>query len=148
MEKPVDNKFERRPAFASELWFTSSNEVNVNALRSCMEHGGLIATVRLGDRSPLTEDPKGGYEEGRIVRIRIRKEDGPFEQQEASAVIQSVRRKKIGELSVEDLKHGLPGERDKESLRSALENFYRKKLTDDDVVTILEISFLGENAQS
>lgn len=105
-----------------------------------------MTTVRLGDRSYGTTDSKGGYEEGKVIRVRFRTEAGEFETLEKEAVVDSVLKKRFGELSDQDLAHNQPGERDREGLRVALERFYERRLTDDETVTMIQISFSKREA--
>lgn len=143
MEKQTDHKFqspreERRegqPVFARELWFTAVED-EMEALRSRIEKNELTATVRLGDRSSSTKDPKGGYGEGRYITIKLQKQDKTFYAFQKEAVVLRSEVKKLGDILPEDLRGTLLDGKTKEDLKKRFRDVYEGDISDEELVTI------------
>ena len=134
---------EGKPALARELWFTAG-EGELEALRSEVEQHKLVSTVRLGDRSADTEDPKGGYEEGRFITLKLQKPDRTFDAFEKEAVVRSVTKKRFGDITPEDLSAAFFDGKTKEKIGEHLAAVYGRAVEEDDMITL--VTFEHEDA--
>jgi len=133
MEKGEAGTHEK-PIIARELWFRE-NEKELIA-----EHR-FTATVRAGDRTAETADPKGGYREGGFITLKIQKSDGQFDPLETGAVAYSVEKKALGEIGPEDLEGTPLPQKTKAELIEKLTRLYGRDFTDSDVVTIVRFEY-------
>lgn len=133
MEKII-GKEQERPIFARELWFREDE-------KELIERKEITATVRAGDRTSETEDPKGGYREGRFITLKIQKEDGGFDLSETMAVPYSVQKKKLGDTEPLDLEGTPLATKTKAELIEKLKRLYGREFTDDDIVTIVQFEY-------
>jgi hypothetical protein len=95
-----------------------------------LKRGRKTATIRLGDKSHKYK--KNGYQFSPRERI--------FE-----AVIDQVEVKRLRELSPRDIKHDNPEFRRHEELIQFLENIYGRKVSMDDIVTVVRFSQIVDN---
>lgn len=128
-----DSKREK-PKTASELWFREEEKDRI-AGRS------LAATVRAGDRTDTTVDPKGGYREGGFVTLKIEKSDGSFDPMETEAVTTRVERKNFGDIAPSDLEGTPLPEKTKAELAAKLRRLYGREFSDGDEVTIVRLEY-------
>lgn len=125
---------------ATELWFREEDKDELQKKQA-------FTTVRSGDRTESTRDPKGGYKEGRFVDLKIQKADGTFDEWQSRIVPSEVKKIKFGEMKDEDLTGSLPGQKTKEELRVHLEKVYGRPFGDDEEVTLASFEF-AENLKS
>lgn len=124
----------RTPLRARELWFSGKDFAGLKAQDT-------TATVRVGDRTMTTRDPKGGYAEGQFVTLRVRNGDATFEQWSATVAIRTGIRLTIGELTDVDLEGAPEGQRTKTELLRHLEAVYDRPLGAETIVTILRFEY-------
>lgn len=137
MKKTGERKHEVKPLIAHELWFREDEKETIKNHR-------ITATVRAGDRTAETADPKGGYKEGGFIALKIKKADGQFDPLETWAVVYSTENKMIGEIEPKDLK-GTPLKiKTKMELIEKLKRLYGKEFTNNDVVTIVRFEYKDE----
>ena len=89
-------------------------------------------TVRLGDVTAL-------YPESSVVWITVGKRDEPKDFL-YRAFIDKVRAKTMGTLTTTDLGHQNPDINTKEELMRDFEEIYKRRITPDDVVTVIYFS--------
>lgn len=133
MEK-VNGKEQEKPAIARELWFRENE-------KELIERKEITATIRVGDRTLETEDPKGGYREGRFITLKIQKEDGEFDPLEMVAVPHSVQKKRLGDIEPSDLEGTPLATKTRSELIEKLKRLYGREFTDDDIVTIVRFEY-------
>lgn len=133
MEK-IESKEQERPSIARELWFREEE-------KELIERKEITATVRAGDRTLETENPKDGYREGRFVTLKIQKEDGGFDPLETAAVPHFVQKKRLGDIGPEDLEGTPLVTKTKSELVEKLKRLYGREFADDDIVTIVRFEY-------
>src|SRR6185295_3605066 len=101
-----------------------------------LKRGRKTATIRLGDKSRK-------YDRGQVVWITVGYRHGPREKIFA-AVIDDVELKKVSELSPRDIEHDNPEFRRLEDTVNFLEQIYSRKVSDDDLVTVIRFSQIVE----
>lgn len=133
LQKKVPEHMENRGekiVVADEIWFRENE-------KELLERRFISATVRAGDRTKETEDPKGGYYEGRFINVKIQKENKIFDEWKTEIVPYEVVKKKWREITEEDLR-GIPlRTKSKTELAAKLKGFYGRDFGDEDVVTIV-----------
>lgn len=134
MEKQTEGKQEKTPNIARELWFREEE-------KELIEQHRLMATVRAGDRTAETADPKGGYQEGRFITLKIQKADGQFDPRQIEAVPYSVKKKLLGEIEPRDLEGTPLKTKTRAELVEKLKRLYGKEFADDDIVTIVRFEY-------
>ncbi|QQG45136.1 MAG: hypothetical protein HYW89_04020 [Candidatus Sungiibacteriota bacterium] len=134
-----ENKTEthEKSVIARELWF-QENEKEFIA-----EHS-IGATIRAGDRTAETTDPKGGYREGGFVTLKIQKADGSFDPLETTVVVYSAKKKVLGEIKPEDLEGTPLSQKTKTALIEKLTRLYGRDFTDNDTVTIVRFEYADD----
>ncbi|PIR44517.1 MAG: hypothetical protein COV10_04295 [Candidatus Vogelbacteria bacterium CG10_big_fil_rev_8_21_14_0_10_51_16] len=133
--QPVEvEKQENEGSFASEIWFREADKGQI-------ENCSIVTTVRSGDRTATTTDPKGGYREGCPVTLKILKENGHFDAVEVSAIVSAVRKLRLGDLEERYLERGADGVNTKTELLTKLQMVYGRAFCDDDTVTIISFEY-------
>ena len=101
-----------------------------------LKRGRKTATIRLGDKTRK-------YSRGQVVWVTVGNRHGPREKIFA-AVIDDVDVKRIGELSPRDIEHDNPEFRRTEESVNFLEKIYDRKITEQDLVTVIRFSQIVE----
>jgi hypothetical protein len=101
-----------------------------------LKRGRKTATIRLGDKS-------NKYERGQVVWITVGFRHSPREKI-FTAVIDDVEVKRVSELSPRDIEHDNPEFRRQEEMIHFLEQIYGKKVSVDDIVTVVRFSQIVE----
>lgn len=134
MEKQTERKQEKAPNIAQELWFREEEKELVAGHR-------ITTSIRAGDRTENTDDPKGAYIEGRFVFAKIQKRDGQFDEWQTEVAPYEVHKKKLGEITEADL-WGTPlPTKSKTELAAKLNKLYGKEFGDNDTVTIVRFEY-------
>ena len=102
-----------------------------------LKRGRKTATIRLGDKTSK-------YERGQVVWITVGFRHSPRERIFA-AVIDDVEVKKVSDLSPRDIEHDNPEFRRHEEMIHFLEQIYGKKVTMEDIVTVVRFSQIIDN---
>jgi len=102
-----------------------------------LKRGRKTATIRLGDKSHK-------YKKNQLVLVTIGYQFSPRERI-FEAVIDQVEVKRLRELSPRDIKHDNPEFRRHEELIQFLENIYGRKVSMDDIVTVVRFSQIVDN---
>jgi hypothetical protein len=105
-----------------------------------LRRGRKTATIRLGDKSSK-------YRRGQVVWVTVGYRHSPREKIFA-AVIDDVEVKLMKELSPRDIEHDNPEFRRLEETVHFLEQIYGRKVSDDDVVTVIRFSQIVERPGS
>lgn len=134
MKKAEGMEHEAKPILAHELWFREDE-------KELVERHRIGTTVRAGDRTEKTTDPKGGYREGRFITLKIRKADGEFDPLETGAVVYSAEKKILGEIEPKDLEGTPLKTKTKAELVEKLKQLYGREFTDNDIVTIVRFEY-------
>ncbi|MEN9405360.1 MAG: shikimate dehydrogenase [Candidatus Parcubacteria bacterium] len=132
---PVEASVERPPK-AKELWISASETFPEEELSRMVQEQEFTTTVRLGDRTPNSEDPKGAYHPGHFVAFRIKRPDGTFAQ-DIPVVITETRLEQIATMPEEALTNDPVDGDTKEKLIVRLEGAYNKTIAPTDIVTIV-----------
>jgi len=101
-----------------------------------LKRGRKTATIRLGDKTRK-------YSRGQVVWVTVGNRHRPREKIFA-AVIDDVEVKRIKELSPRDIEHDNPELRRVEESVSFLEKIYGRKISEDDLVTVIRFSQIVE----
>ena len=101
-----------------------------------LRHGRKTATIRLGDKSHR-------YRKNTLVLVTIGYQYSP-RQRIFEAVVDAVEVKRVKDLSPRDVEHDNPEFRRVEELIHFLEQIYGRKISMDDVVTVVRFSRLVE----
>lgn len=134
MEGERDRKRERIPNIARELWFREAEKRLIMGRR-------INATVRAGDRTAMTADPKGGCQEGRFISLQIQRENGEFFPLGTDAVVCSVSKKEIGDIKSNDLAGTPLAGKTKLELIEKLSQIYGRRFADSDIVTVVRFEY-------
>ena len=102
-----------------------------------LKRGRKTATIRLGDKSHK-------YRKNQAVLVTIGYQHSPREKI-FEAVIDQVEVKRFRELSPRDIEHDNPEFRRHDEMQSFLENIYGRKVSPDDVVTVVRFSQIVDN---
>ena len=102
-----------------------------------LKRGRKTATIRLGDKSAK-------YKKGMIVTVLVGVRYGQREKV-FDAVIDKVEVKRVKDLSPRDIEHDNPEFRRQEEMIHFLEQIYGKKVSSDDIVTVVRFSQIIEN---
>jgi hypothetical protein len=102
-----------------------------------LKRGRKTATIRLGDKSHK-------YRKNQAVLVTIGYQHSPRELM-FKAVIDQVEVKRFRELSPRDIEHDNPEFRRHDEMQSFLENIYGRKVSPEDVVTVVRFSQIVEN---
>ena len=102
-----------------------------------LKRGRKTATIRLGDKSHK-------YRKNQAVLVTIGYQHSPREKV-FQAVIDQVEVKRFRELSPRDIEHDNPEFRRHDEMQSFLENIYGRKVSPDDVVTVVRFSQIVDN---
>ena len=105
-----------------------------------LKRGRKTATIRLGDKSAK-------YRKGEVVLITVGFQHSPREKI-FEAVIDAVEVKRVQDLSPRDIEHDNPEFRRQEEMIHFLEQIYGKKVSVDDIVTVVRFSQIIENPPS
>ena len=132
--KKIEIGKHERLTIAQEIWFHEDEKEFIK--KHC-----ILTTVRAGDRTAETIDPKGGYQEGNFITLKIQKNDGQFYPLETGAVIYSVKKKVLGEINPEDLEGTPLPQKTKTALIEKLTRLYGRNFTDNDVITIVHFEY-------
>lgn len=135
--KKAESREHEKPVIAHELWFREEEKELIADRR-------ITATVRAGNRTAETTDPKGGYQEGEFVTLKIQKGDGQFDPLETGAVAYSVEKKALGEIEPDDLEGTPLPQKTKQALIEKLKRLYGKDFTDNDIVTIVRFEYADD----
>lgn len=120
-----------RPRPATELWFREEDTWIASA--------GPLASVRSGDRTEDTPDPKGGYRTGEFVRAKILRQDGSFDDARSTEIlITGTRKNRLAELGDEDLSDAPPDERTREAVIRKLSSRYGTAFDENAIVTVVK----------
>ncbi|MBI2674751.1 MAG: hypothetical protein HYX22_03395 [Candidatus Yanofskybacteria bacterium] len=130
-------KEHKKPFFANELWFREDE-------KELLQNKVITASVRVGDRTAETDDPKNGYREGRFIRIKIQKEDKEFDPWQTTVVVYAAEKKTLGEIEPADLEGTPLLPKTKAELVEKLKRLYGKDFTDSDVVTIVRFEYADD----
>ncbi len=123
-----------KPKAATELWFREEEKDFIAGRR-------ITTTVRAGDRSAETVDPKGGYHEGKFITLKILKADGSFDPLLAEAAVTRVEKKTLGEIEPGDLEGTPLQTKTKQELAEKLRRLYGREFTDEDVITVVRFEY-------
>lgn len=124
---------EQKPLVATELWFRMEE-------KEALERGLIKTTVRAGDRTLEGSDPKGGYEAGRLVKLRIFN-GKDLEAWEKDVVIEAVEKKNFRDLLPQDFEETRKDFSRDDNL-AKLESFYGQTFGEDDVSTVVRFEYL------
>jgi len=102
-----------------------------------LKRGRKTATIRLGDKSHK-------YRKNQAVLVTIGYQHSPREKI-FEAVIDQVEVKRVKDLSPRDIEHDNPEFRRQEEMIHFLEQIYGKKVSTDDIVTVVRFSQIIEN---
>jgi hypothetical protein len=102
-----------------------------------LKRGRKTATIRLGDKSHK-------YRKNQAVLVTIGYQHSPREKI-FEAVIDQVEVKRVKDLSPRDIEHDNPEFRRHEEMIHFLEQIYGKKVSVDDIVTVVRFSQIIEN---
>ena len=102
-----------------------------------LKRGRKTATIRLGDKS-------NKYERGQVVWVTVGFRHSQREKI-FTAVIDDVEVKRAGDLTRRDIEHDNPEFRRQEEMIHFLEQIYGKKVSADDIVTVVRFSQIIEN---
>ncbi len=102
-----------------------------------LKRGRKTATIRLGDKSHK-------YRKNQLVLVTIGYQYAPRERI-FEAVIDQVEVMKLAELSPRDIKHDNPEFRRHEELVGFLEQIYGRKVSPEDIVTVVRFSQVVDN---
>src|SRR5213075_888660 len=102
-----------------------------------LKRGRKTATIRLGDKSHT-------YRKNQAVLVTIGYQHSPREKI-FEAVIDQVEVKRVKDLSPRDIEHDNPEFRRHEEMIHFLEQIYGKKVSVDDIVTVVRFSQIIEN---
>ena len=105
-----------------------------------LRSGRKSATIRLGDKSHK-------YKKNQAVLVTIGYQHSPREKI-FEAVIDQVEVKRVKDLSPRDIEHDNPEFRRHEEMIHFLEQIYGKKVTMDDIVTVVRFSQIVEPPDS
>jgi shikimate dehydrogenase len=120
-----------RPNLATELWFRKDDAERLVA-------DGLLATVRNGDRTAETHDPKGGYRTGDFVKARIQMPDGSFDDaRDSDILVIETQKMRLADLKEEDLADAPPDEQSKEALVRKLSSLYGTTFDENTEITVV-----------
>lgn len=133
-KKIEGRELEAKPTIAHELWFREDEKKTI-------EDHLITTTVRAGDRTAETTDPKGGYQEGRFITLKIQKADGQFDPLEIGIVPYSVEKKVLGEIEPKDLEGTPLKTKTKAELVEKLKRLYGREFTDEDTITIVRFEY-------
>ncbi|MCL6440883.1 MAG: ASCH domain-containing protein [Thermoleophilum sp.] len=97
-----------------------------------LRRGRKTATIRLGDKSQK-------YRKGTVVMVTVGYQHSPRERI-FEAVIDSVEVKRVRDLSPRDIEHDNPEFRRLEETVHFLEQIYGRKISHDDIVTVVRFS--------
>jgi shikimate dehydrogenase len=113
---------------ATELWFRKKREES-------LQQNQLTTTIRLGDRTGATLNPKCGYSPGQSVKLRIHLGGEQFGNWHAWAIITEVEQKSLGHITAADLTGTLF--ETIAALREELDELYGREIQDTDQVTLI-----------
>src|ERR671922_564071 len=102
-----------------------------------LKRGRKTATIRLGDKSHK-------YRKNQAVMVTIGYQHSPREKI-FDAVIDQVEVKRVRDLTPRDIEHDNPEFRRHEEMLHFLEQIYGKKVTMEDIVTVVRFSQIIEN---
>jgi hypothetical protein len=105
-----------------------------------LRRGRKTATIRLGDKS-------GKYKRSQVVWVTVGQRHAPKEKIFA-AMIDDVEVKLLKDLSPRDIEHDNPEFRRVEEVMSFLEQIYGRKVSEDDLVTVVRFSQIVERPGS
>lgn len=105
-----------------------------------LKRGRKSATIRLGDKTRK-------YDRGQVVWVTVGNRHGPREKI-FSAVIDDVDVKRVSELSPRDIEHDNPEFRRVEESIGFLETIYGRKISGEDLVTVIRFSQIVERPPS
>jgi len=140
----LENQKGAATMLASELWLSAKDDGELADLQSVVGEKRLTASIRFGDRTAETSDPKGGYQVGKFIRLKLQKADGAFGPLEVEVIVKAVEKKSLEDLSDRDLLGTLFSGKSKADLTKRLENAYRRKLAPEDLVTIVRFEYLDD----
>jgi hypothetical protein len=101
-----------------------------------LKRGRKTATIRLGDKSKK-------YRKGEVVLVTVGFQHSPREKI-FEAVIDGVDVKRVSELSPRDIEHDNPEFRRLDETIHFLEQIYGREVSQDDTVTVVRFSAIGE----
>jgi hypothetical protein len=101
-----------------------------------LKRGRKTATIRLGDKS-------NKYRKGEVVLVTVGFQHSPREKI-FEAVIDAVDVKRVSELSPRDIEHDNPEFRRLDETIHFLEQIYGREVSQDDTVTVVRFSAIGE----
>jgi hypothetical protein len=101
-----------------------------------LKRGRKTATIRLGDKS-------NKYRKGEVVLVTVGFQHSPREKI-FEAVIDGVDVKRVSELSPRDIEHDNPEFRRLDETVHFLEQIYGREVSQDDTVTVVRFSAIGE----
>ncbi|MBN1325528.1 hypothetical protein JW977_00905 [Candidatus Falkowbacteria bacterium] len=127
---------------ATELWFLREE-------KELLQKGAVKTSVRVGDRTSITTDPKGGYKIGSFVTLKIQKGVTPhvFDDWETKIVITDMHLKRLSDIKDADLSESLPGQQSQKELKEKLSRFYGREIKEDELMTIINFE-LADNLKS
>ena len=102
-----------------------------------LRHRRKTATIRLGDKSHK-------YRKNQAVMVTIGYQHSPREKI-FEAVIDQVEVKRVKDLTPRDIEHDNPEFRRHDEMIHFLEQIYGKKVSSDDIVTVVRFSQIIEN---
>ena len=102
-----------------------------------LRSGRKTATIRLGDKTYK-------YKKNQLVLVTVGYQYSPREKL-FHAVIDNVEIKRVKDLSPRDIEHDNPEFRRQEEMIHFLEQIYGKKVSLDDIVTVVRFSQIIEN---
>jgi shikimate dehydrogenase len=139
--QPETQELQRPENLATELWFKGSDENALLNIKQHINNADFISTIRLGDRSEKTTNPKGGYKPGDFVTIKIQRADGSFEDQTVEAAIASTTIKKLSDLSEDEIQSAVLDAKSLEDLKKRLTVLYQREISDEEIITVVNFEF-------
>ena len=126
-----------KPPLADEIWFREDEQ-------SLLETRTITATGRLGDRTAETVDPKGGYQVGRPVVIKIQRADKSFASEEIIVVPNSVVKKTAREIKPEDLQGTSFESRTPNEFIQKLASIYGREISGNEMISIVHFEYKND----
>lgn len=134
-------KFETNNNSANEIWFRPED-------KALLQKKEVFTTVRLGNRRTGHCEDKGCYYPGSFVSLKIfDPKKKKFTKWQSEIVITDVALKTISELSDLDVSRSLPNQNTKEKLLKKLTEFYSRKVTKSEHLSIVNFEY-KENIHS
>ncbi|MFA6105645.1 MAG: hypothetical protein WC725_03580 [Patescibacteria group bacterium] len=126
---------------ANEIWFKGASDSEVKHLIDVIENCDVNATIRLGDRTERTSDPKLGYQAGTFIELKVQNPDNTFQDATKKVLVKNIQKKIVSDLQADDLAGAALDGATSPEVIAKLEKVYGRKLTEADMVTIMNFEF-------